>query len=57
MSDVKLDSTRGLIELAGAVSHDEAEADWYDVYEYIETLPRPEAVLKDLIRWVHEDYL
>lgn len=51
------DQTLGLVELASDVSHDEAEADWYDVDEYLDLLPNPHRTLQELIRLVHESYL
>ena len=57
MSDPRMDTTRGLIDLIGAVSHDEDKADWYDVFEYIDTIPRLDSVLKDLAQWLHSECL
>lgn len=51
------DTTQALIDLTGAVSQDPDEADWYDVDELVELLPNPYAVLKDLLRYAHEEWL
>lgn len=52
-----MDVTQALVDLAGAVSHDPDEADWYDVHELIELTPNPAAVLRDLLHFLHEEYL
>lgn len=49
------DTTQALIDLTGAVSHDPDEADWFDVDEVIELLSNPSAVLRDLLRYAHEE--
>lgn len=51
------DTTQALIDLTGSVSHDPEEADWYDVDELIDLLPNPTAVLRDLMRYAHEEWL
>lgn len=51
------DTTQALIDLAGAVSHDPDEADWFDTDELIDLLPNPTAVLKDLMRYAHAEWL
>lgn len=51
------DTTQALIDLAGAVSQDPEEADWYDVDELIDLLPNPTGVLRDLLRYAHEEWL
>lgn len=51
------DTTQALIDLTGAVSQDPEEADWYDVDELIDLLPNPSAVLRDLLRYAHEEWL
>ena len=52
-----LDTTQALIDLTGSVSHDEDEADWYDVHELVDLMPNPAAVLRDLLHWLHEEEL
>ena len=51
------DITQGLIELAEEVSHDPDEQDFYDVDEYLELIPNPTKVLKELIHYMHAEYL
>ena len=51
------DTTQALIDLTGAVSHDPDQADWYDVDELIELLPDPYSVLRELMRYAHEEWL
>lgn len=51
------DTTQALIDLTGAVSQDPEEADWYDVDELIDLLSNPSEVLRDLLRYVHEEWL
>lgn len=51
------ETTQALIDLAGSVSQDPEEADWYDVDELVELLPDPVLVLKDLLRYAHEEWL
>lgn len=51
------DLTQGLIDLLADVSHDPDEADWYDVEEYLELIPNPARVLKELSLYVHQEYL
>ena len=51
------DTTQALIDLTGAVSHDPDEADWYDVEEILSLLQDPTAVLRDLLRYAHEEWL
>lgn len=54
---MKYDTTQALVDLTGAVSHDEAEADWYDVHELIDLLADPAAVLRDLLHYAHEEWM
>lgn len=51
------DTTKALVDLTASVSHDPDEADWFDVIELVELIPNPTAVLLDLLRLLHEDYL
>lgn len=51
------DTTQALIDLTGAVSHDPEEADWFDVDEVVDLLSDPSAVLRDLLRYAHEEWL
>lgn len=51
------DTTHALIDLAGSVSQDPEEADWYDVDELIDLLPDPAIVLRDLLRYAHKEWL
>lgn len=51
------DLTLGLIELVEEVSHDPAEADWFDVHEYLELVPSSAKILKELTHYLHENYL
>lgn len=51
------DITTGLVELAEEVSHDPDDQDWFDVHEYLDDIPNPRTALKELIHWMHEDYL
>lgn len=51
------DTTQALIDLTGAVSQDIDEQDFYDVDELIDLLPNPTAVLKDLMRYAHKEWL
>lgn len=51
------DTTQALIDLTGAVSQDPEEADWYDVNELIDLLSNPSEVLRDLLRYAHEEWL
>ena len=50
-----LDTTQALIDLTGAVSHDPEKEDFYDVDEIIDLLSNPTAVLRDLLRYAHEE--
>lgn len=52
-----LDITQGLIELAAEVDFDPDNADWFDVHEYLDDIPNPRTVLKDLIHYMHSEYL
>lgn len=52
-----LDITEGLIELAADISHDPDEADFFDLHEYLDDIPNPRAVLKELIHYVYDEYL
>ena len=54
---MKYDTTQALVDLAAAVSHDPDEADWYDVHELIDLLPNPSSVLRDLVHYLHEEFL
>lgn len=54
---MKYDTTQALVDLTASVSHDPDEADWYDVHELIELLPNPASVLRDLLHYLHEEYL
>ena len=51
------DITIGLVELVEDVSHNPDEADWYDVHEYLELIPSSSRVLKELVHFIHENYL
>lgn len=51
------DTTQALIDLAGGVSQDPDEADWYDVDELVDLLPDPALVLRDLLRYAHKEWL
>lgn len=51
------DITQGLIELTEDVSHNPDDADWYDVHEYLESIPNPYKVLKEVMHWIHEEHL
>lgn len=51
------DITAGLIELTEEVSHDPDEQDWYDVHEYLESIPNPFKVLKEFVHYTHEEYM
>lgn len=51
------DITQGLIELTEEVSHDPDEADWYDVEEYLSNIPNSSRVLKELVHFLHDEYL
>lgn len=51
------DVTMGLLELTEEVSHNPDEADWYDVNEYLGNIPNTHRVLKELIMYVHAEYL
>ncbi len=51
------DIAQGLIELTEDVSHDPDEADWYDVDEYLSNIPNSSRVLKELVRYIHSEYL
>lgn len=51
------DTTQALIDLTGIVSQDPEMADWYDVDELIDLLPNPHAVLRDLLRYAHKEWL
>ena len=51
------DVTQGLIEIAEEISHDPDEQDFYDLYEYLDLIPNSAKVLKELILFVHSEYL
>lgn len=51
------DITQGLVELVEDVSHDPEDADWYDVHEYLSNIPNSSRVLKELVHYLHEEYL
>lgn len=51
------DVAAGLIELTEEVSHDPDLADWGSVHEYLDDIPNTDRVLKELIHWLHEEYL
>lgn len=51
------DVTQALIDLTGAVSHEPGEEDFYDVDEIVELLHDPVAVLKELLRYAHSEWL
>lgn len=51
------DITQGLIELVEEVSHDPEDQDWYDAHEYLESIPNPYTVLRELVHYLHEEYL
>ena len=52
-----LDITEGLIELVAEVSFDPEDADWFDAIEYLDAIPNPRTVLKEIMHWVHDEYL
>lgn len=51
------DVTQGLIDLASDVSHDPDEQDWYDLEEYLSLIPNNAKVVRELIYFLHEEYL
>lgn len=51
------DLTQGLIEIAAEVSHDPEDADWYDVEEYLSMIPNSAKVLRELVYYMHQEYL
>ena len=51
------DVTVGLIELVEDVSHDPNNADWGSVHEYLDDLPNTHRVLKEIVHWLHQEYL
>lgn len=51
------DITMGLIETAEAVSHDPDEQDWYEVEEYLDLIPDAAKVLRELVRFMHAEFL
>jgi len=51
------DITMGLVETAESVSHDPDEQDWYEVNEYLDLIPDAAKVLKELVHFMHENYL
>lgn len=51
------DITMGLIETAEAVSHDPDEQDWFEVDEYLDLIPDSAKVLKELIHYMHSEFL
>lgn len=54
---MKYANTQALVDLTASVSHDPEEADWHDVDELIELMPNHAPVLRDLLRYLHEEYL
>jgi hypothetical protein len=54
---MRYETTKALIDLTASITHDQEEADWYDVHELIELLPNAAVVLKDLLHWIHEEEL
>lgn len=52
---MKYDTTQALIDLTGSISQDPDQEDWYDVYELVDLLPNPNAVLKDLLHYLHKE--
>lgn len=54
---MKYDNTQALVDLTASVSHDPDLEDWFDVDELVEFLPNPTEVLKDLLRFMHGEYL
>jgi len=51
------DMAEGLLEIVADVSHDPEDADWFDAFEYLEDIPTPRAVLKEVMQYMHEEYL
>ena len=51
------DVTLGLIEIAEELSHDPEERDTFDLDEYLDLIPNPHKVLRELIYFMHEEYL
>lgn len=51
------DMAEGLLEIVSDISHDPAEADWFDAFEYLEDIPTPRAVLKEVMQYIHGEYL
>jgi hypothetical protein len=49
--------TQGFIDTLEEVSHDPDEADYYDLYEYIEQLPNTAKVLREFAVYMHAQYL
>ena len=54
---MKYDITETLVNLAGNVSHDPEEEDWFEVDEFIEAIPNTAPVLKDLLVYLHKEFL
>lgn len=51
------DMAEGLLEIVSDVSHDPDDADWFDAFEYLEDIPTPRAVLKEIMQYIHAEYL
>lgn len=54
---MKYETTQTLVDLASVVSQDPDKADWFDVEDLIENLPNPASVLRDLIQYMHQEFL
>lgn len=54
---MKYETTKELVDLTANVSHDPDEADWSEVHEYLENVANSAPVLKDLLHFLHEEYL
>lgn len=51
------DMLDGLLELTAEVSFDPDQADWFDVMEYLDDVPNPRTLLKELVHFLHDEYL
>lgn len=51
------DITQGLIDVASDISHDPEDQDFFDLDEYLEIIPNSTRVLKELIYYMHQEYL
>ena len=51
------ETTQSLIDLVASISHDPDEEDWFDVDEVIENLTNSSSVLRDILKYMHQEFL